>query len=230
MKFLTGLLGVMSGSMGGVTASHNRFGQYLRTRVTPVNPNTDRQQGVRSVFQALSNDWTNSLNAAERAAWNLYASIVVVKDAMGQDIYLTGYNHFLRSNCVALGGSVAQVDSGPTIFTLADSDETMTGTVDEAGQEISVAFNDALPWLDEDEALMQISMSRPANAGVDFVPPVSRIAGYLLGDSITPLTTPQVLDCPFGVAEGQKVIVTGRILRADGRLSGKFLNGSTVTA
>jgi hypothetical protein len=153
-----------------------------------------------------------------------------MKDALGQDIYLTGYNHFLRSNTVALGGSVAQVNTGPTIFTLADADETMVGTVDEAGQEISVAFNEALPWADEDDALMQISMSRPANPGVEFVPPVARVAGYILGDSVAAPTTPEVLPVPFAVAENQKVIVTGRILRADGRLSGKFQHGSVVTS
>ena len=230
MKFLQGLLGPMSGSKGGVTASHNRFGAYLRSMVIGVNPNTDRQQAVRSIFATLSYDWSNVLTSVERAKWNMYASIVVMKDALGQDIYLTGYNHFIRSNTVALLGAVPQVNAGPMIYTLADEDDTMVGTVDEANQEISVAFNDAMPWVDEDDALMQINMSRPANTGVYYVPPVNRVAGFILGDSTTPPTTPAVLDCPFPVAETNKVIVTGRILRADARLSGKFQKLSVVTA
>jgi len=73
-------------------------------------------------------------------------------------------------------------------------------------------------------------MSKPCNAGVNFVPPTARIAGYILGDAGTPPTTGEELDCPFPVIEGNIVQVTGRILRADGRLSGTFLDTSAVTA
>ena len=230
MKFLAGLLGALSGSKGGITASHNRYGAYLRHKAIPVNPNTDRQQAVRSIFQTLSNAWSNVLTSIDRGKWNMYGSIVTMKDKLGQDIHLTGYNHFLRSNSIALLGSVAQVNAGPTIYTLADADETMVGTVDEAAQEISVAFDDTLPWLDESGSLMMIAMSKPANIGCKYVPPTYRIAGFILGDSATPPTTPETMTCPFSVAEGQKVLVAGRIFRADGRLSSMFQKGTVVTA
>lgn len=230
MKFLETFAKSMSGSIGGITASHNRFGSYLRGRTIGVNPNSDRQQLVRSIFAALSHDWSNLLTPANRAAWNLYASNVAFKDALGQDIYLTGYNHFIRTNTVALLAAVPQVNGGPTIFTLADQDPAMTPTVDEAQQEISVVFDDTMAWLDEDGACMQISMSRPANVGIIYIPPVSRVAGYILGNGTTPPTTPATMDVPFPVAETNRVIVTGRILMADGRLSGEFQKSTDVTA
>lgn len=230
MKYRFGILGEGSGSIEGLTFSHNRYGPYVRAKVTGVNPNSARQQAVRSVWQALSNAWNSELSEAERELWRVYADSITVKDSLGRDITLTGYSMFMRTNTVALGGAVAQVNSGPTIFTLAQADETMVGTVDEAGQEISVAFDDTRAWAGEDEALMQIQMSRPVNASVSFIPPVLRIAGYLLGDSGTPLTSPQVLDVPFPVAAGQKVLVVGRVLRADGRLSNHFQHTTSVTA
>ena len=36
----TTIVGPLSGSFGGLTASHNRGGQYLRQRSTPTNPNS----------------------------------------------------------------------------------------------------------------------------------------------------------------------------------------------
>ena len=37
----------LSGSLGGIVASHNRFGSYFRQRTVPVNPDTADQQMVR---------------------------------------------------------------------------------------------------------------------------------------------------------------------------------------
>lgn len=230
MKYRYGIVGEGSGKLGGVVFSRNKFGSYIRPLVTGTNPNSPLQQAVRSVFQALSNAWNSELTEAQRELWRVYAAAVPVQDNLGQTMYLTGFNHFIRTNTVGLGGAVAQVNAGPSIFTLAQADETMAGTPSEAAQQISVAFDDTRDWVDEDEALMQISMSRPANASVAFVPPVLRIAGYILGDATTPLTSPQVFSVPFPVAEDQKVLIVGRVLRADGRLSNQFRYTTDVAA
>jgi hypothetical protein len=174
--------------------------------------------------------WSAELTQANRDAWNLYASNVTFKDSLGRDILLTGYQAFMRSATVAIGGEVVQPNAGPTIFTLAQADETMVGTVDETGQEISVAFDDARDWVDEDGALMQIQMSKPVSVGRTYIQPTYRIAGYILGNNSTPETSPVVLPVPFAVAEGQKVLVAGRILNADGRLSSHFLHTATITS
>jgi len=230
MKYQGVFIKGASGSLGGLVASHNRFGDYFRGRTIPVNPSSNRQQAVRSVFASLAWAWSNVLTDANRLKWNTYAGIVTVKDSGGNDIYITGFNHFIRSNSVALGGGVTQVNDGPLNFTLAEQDPTMSAVVDEATQKVTVTFDDTMVWCDEDDAVMQISMSKPCNAGVNFVPPTARIAGYILGDAGTPPTTGEELDCPFPVIEGNIVQVTGRILRADGRLSGTFLDTSAVTA
>ena len=41
-----------SGSLSGVTYSHNRGGAYTRNRSIPVNPNTVQQQAVRNAFSS----------------------------------------------------------------------------------------------------------------------------------------------------------------------------------
>lgn len=55
--------------IGGHVASKNRAGAYLRTKVTPVNPQSSFQSAVRSVFAAISQAW-GSLTQAQRNAWN----------------------------------------------------------------------------------------------------------------------------------------------------------------
>jgi hypothetical protein len=222
MKFLSPVYSQVTGSIGGITYSHNRYGYYSRTRVVPVNPSSSRQQAVRGNFLALANDWLNALTAAQRAAWNLYASNVTVKDKMGQDINWTGYNHFLRTNLVAVPGNVSQVNDGPTIFSLAEGDVTFAATISEATQLISVTFDTNLDWVGEDDALMQVSMSKPVSPGRAFITPQMRVSDFILGDSGTPPTSPQTMTAPWYVTETQQVIVEGRILRADGRLSNGF--------
>ena len=54
MKF-KGMIGSMfSGSSGGVTASHNRGGYYLRQRVVPSDPASTLQLKVRSAMTRTS--------------------------------------------------------------------------------------------------------------------------------------------------------------------------------
>lgn len=230
MKFTSSILSAASGSVGGSVYSRNRYGPYIRGRGIPVNPNTSRQQAVRAIFQTLVELWHGSLSAAQRTAWNLYASNVTVLDALGNPMNLTGFNHFIRTNTVALLGAVDRIDDAPTNFTLGPTDPSIVATVSEAAQTVSLAYNDELEWCDKDGALMQIAMSKPANGSVSFIPPTYRVAGYVLGDGVTPPTSPATPACPFVVTETQVVQVKCRILREDGRLSPPFLATSTVAA
>ena len=60
----------VGGSIGGATAARAKGGvDYLRARVTPTNPNTTRQQVVRTSLGLLSSAWRNTLSAAERLSW-----------------------------------------------------------------------------------------------------------------------------------------------------------------
>lgn len=231
MKFLQGpLVKGPSGSLGGTVFSHNRFGYYVRDKVTGTNPSTPLQQAVRNIFQNLAWAWANALTEVQRIAWNLYATSVVMKDALGEDIYLTGFNHFIRSNSVLLGIPLARVDAGPTTFTLADTDPTIVATLSEATQLISLTFDDAMLWVDEDEAAMQVQMSIPQGIGRSFLLPRFRIAGYMEGDSVTPVTSPQTFPAPFAITEDQKLMVQCRIVRADARLSPPFRDTASVAS
>lgn len=220
----------MSGSYGGQTFSRNRYGAYVRSRTTPVNPNSSRQQIARGIFQFVAEKWTSGLTEVQRAAWNLYGSSVAMTGKFGDTIYLSGFSHFLRSNCSRLKAGIVDVQAGPTSFLLPEADATFTPTVSEATQLISIVFDTNLAWVDEDEAFMSVQMSAPHNIGRDFIGGPYRYAGVIEGDSVTPPTSPQTVAVPFAVVQNQQVIVRARIGRADARLSEFFQLHATVGA
>jgi len=98
MKFTPGIaVGAMSGSIGGSTASHNRYGTYFRTRAVPTNPNTSAQQNVRSRLATFSALW-QTLTESQRLAWNNYAEENPIIDALGAAQVLTGQAAYVGIN------------------------------------------------------------------------------------------------------------------------------------
>lgn len=57
------------GKLGGHVASKNIGGAFLRTKVTPANPQTTDQQNVRNSFGTNSQAW-RGLTESQRLAWN----------------------------------------------------------------------------------------------------------------------------------------------------------------
>lgn len=116
MKYVGALVGTMSGSMGGATASRNRGGQYLRQRVVPTNPGSTRQTMIRNYMSGAVTAW-NSEDAAVRAAWATYAANVPTTDSLGNTIYLTGQQMYIRgwTSGMMVSQAVAPFDA-PTTF------------------------------------------------------------------------------------------------------------------
>ena len=219
MLYKASLAGEMRGSLGGVTASRNRSGTYLRQRAKPVNPNTPLQNAARVRMQNLSIDWTQTLTQAERDAWDEYAANVLGLNKLGDSINYTGINWYVSSNAFALQCGISRIDAAPTTFERAQAPEGLVVTASEASQELSVTFDTLEAWVNEDDAAMGVFMGLPQNAARNFFNGPFRFAGAILGDATTPPTSPQTIAVPFPIAAGQKLFVECKVLRADGRTS-----------
>lgn len=230
MLFKSGLTGEARGSLGGITAARNRYGLYFRQRVVPVNPNSPRQQFVRTVFQFLAFDWVNTLTQLQRDAWNLYGENVLLKNKLGDDIQLIGYSHFQRSNGAILAAGGTAVLDGPTNFSLPGADVTFAAAISEATQLISVTFDNTLGWANQDAGHMLVHMALPRAGSRDFIGGPTRVADAIDGDAITPPTSPATIAVPFAVAQTQKTEVLARIIEDDGRVSSLFRVTVTVAA
>lgn len=88
------------GKLGGQVASKNRAGAYIRTKVTPTNPQTASQSVVRSVFSALSKQWSEVLADSQRKKWNHAAGSgeFAKNDVFGNSRNPSGFNLFVGMN------------------------------------------------------------------------------------------------------------------------------------
>lgn len=222
MKFKSQVYTQVSGSIGGITYAHNAGGLYARGRAIPVNPNTSQQQTVRSLFAATGNAWQTVLTAAQRESWDDYAANYAVTDALGDTINLSGVAMYTRNNVARQQGGLARVDDGPTIFTGGPSDPTIAGAASEATQNLSITFNDALPWVDLDGAGMLVYVSRPQSPTVNYFNGPYRYAGTIEGDSVTAPTSPATIASPFTFVEAQVLHVRCQIVNDDGRIGPNF--------
>jgi len=227
MKFKSALVTQASGSIGGMTFSHNAGGMYIRARAIPTDPNTSLQQTVRSAVAQLVNVWANVLSAAERAAWNVYASNVPLTDAFGDPKNRSGINHFVRANTPRLQAAATRVDAAPVIFDLGEYTEPSVG-FDAAADEIDVVFDNTDAWANEDDSHMIVYCSKPQNPGVNFFKGPYQHAGIIDGDAASPPTSPAAISLPFSVTAGQKVFARIIVSRVDGRLGTPFRDGAVA--
>jgi len=221
VKFGGGII-QMSGSIAGNTYARNRYGNYVRARTKPINPNTARQVAVRSAVTFLTDRWSQTLTAVQRTAWNLYASSVAMKNKLGETVYLSGFNHYIRSNVIRKQVALAIIDAGPVVFELPAADPTYAITASEATQDISMTFDDGMDWADETGAFMISFAGKPQNPQRNFFAGPWKIFGVISGVTGTPPGSPAAQASPYVITELQRLWCYARILRADGRLSEPF--------
>lgn len=103
-----------SGSVGAVTSSRNRSGQYRRQRSMPTQPRTPAQVAARSRLSSQSAAW-RGLTDAQRASWNGFANSFTMVNSLGATISLTGHQTFCKINSVNLLNGDAVVTVPPAL-------------------------------------------------------------------------------------------------------------------
>jgi hypothetical protein len=125
-----------SGSYQGITSSRNRFGQYRRTRASPVQPRTVAQLNQRARMTTNAAAW-RGLTAAQRAGWADLGLSITRTDALGQTYTLNGFMTFCSVNNNRLDAGDAGVSDAPAIVTPVD---LVTVTVTLTAVAFSVAY------------------------------------------------------------------------------------------
>lgn len=226
MKVRFSILADASGSLGGLVASHNRGGQYLRARVVPTNPSSSAQVEMRTIFGNLASAW-QTLTLAQREAWTTYAINVPVTDSMGDPLTLTGQQMYVRNNSARVQAGLARIDDGPVIFAL-DSLNPVTVIGSETADNYSVTFDDTDAWVPEDGAGLLIYGSRELADTINFFKGPYRFQGIILG-AVAPPTSPDVsITSLFALTEDNVIYNRALSVRADGRISAVQLLGPNV--
>lgn len=236
MLFKSALLTQASGSVGGVTFSHNRGGMYTRARTIPTDPASEFQTELRASFGGLAAAWGSILTQAQRDAWDLYADNVTVTNPLGDQIKLSGQQWYVKANAprlqaalfLGVAASALRVDDGPTTFNLT----SLT-----AGQPTLTAPDGiSQPYVADESrtqngGLILVYQGRPQSSGRRFYKGPFRLAGVVVGDTTTPPTSPLVIadpDTPFTMTAGQVCATRVTASAPDARPSNPVLPGLVV--
>lgn len=149
-----------SGSIAGATHSHNRAGQYKRSRRAPVQPTgTGRRSTARANFGAASTGYS-SLTFSQQAAWQSYADAHPITDSLGQSIKLTGHQMYVAVNSQLLNVGQSQTNVPPVSSTVFAVGAVTFTAVSAAAITVTLGGNGAAG----DFAL--IAFTKPLSSGV----------------------------------------------------------------
>ncbi|MGH8489398.1 MAG: hypothetical protein ACREXS_11190 [Gammaproteobacteria bacterium] len=118
-----------SGSLAGQTSSRNRYGQYRRTRASPVNPNSANQVAARGRLTNLAQLF-RGLTEVQQAGWFNLGESMSRTDSLGQVYNLTALQAYVSVNSLHLAAGNARVDAAPALVAVAPLlTATITATV-----------------------------------------------------------------------------------------------------
>lgn len=227
MKYKSALVTQASGSLKGMTASHNRGGSYLRGRAIPTNPSTAKQSVVRGALRTLVNAWTSVLTALQRSQWKTYADNTPKTDTLGDSLLMTGQQAYIRGNAARIQASLPTIPTGPTTYDFGSfTPPTLTLTASSTTASL-VYQGGAAPdtWATEGtSSQMLLYTSPPQNGSKNFYKGPFQFAGKINGTA-----SPATITLPIaaGIA-GTKTFFKVTVVRSDGRLSGPFLGSGTA--
>lgn len=194
-----------SGKIGGHVASRNRSGAYLRTKVTPVNPQTSSQLSVRNRLSGISQGW-RSLTAAQRASWNQAVGDFAKTDVFGDLKNPSGFNLYqrLNNNLLNIGQSAI---SSPPLPTAVDYFTSLSLAAEDGTVAESLAITFA-PAIAADHSV-KVFATAPVSAGVNFVKSEYRQIGVLTNADTSPLDYLSEYQAKFGStgSAGQKIFI-----------------------
>lgn len=163
MKYVPSpLIGRLSKSAGSITAAYNKFGSYLRNRVTPTNPQSSFQNTVRGQFGDLATGW-RTLSDVQKEGWISLGTNMERQDSLGQTYTLTGLQAYISVNHNLQTTAQTLVTNAPALQ-LPDVPAVGTLTISAAGGTVSLAYT---PPADGEFVL--VFVSRPVSDGKMFL-------------------------------------------------------------
>lgn len=199
------------GKLGGQVFSKNRSGAYIRTKVTPSNPQTSAQAQVRSNLATLSAGW-NSLTAEQISQWNSSVDDWTSTDVFGDIKKPTGKNLFVKlglnclNNYLPINSSVPQKIEMPSLVGVSATLNNTTG---------ALIISD-LPEFEDGK--YQVEATPPVQMGVSFVKNKFRVIDSLSRSAAATENVTAFYEQKFGSAIGaQKVFFRIRPIGENGQ-------------
>lgn len=202
------------GKLGGQVFSKNRSGSYVRTKVTPVNPQTSFQQASRFLLGALSQAWSG-LTRAQIEAWNNAVNEWARTDIFGDMRNPTGKNLFTELNKNAVQAGYSQMTEPPA------KEEMPIVTLDKAI--LGIAANELEVELTGNAVghKLQFRATPTLSNGTTFVKDKLRVLGYVTGSATQTIDISSYYQTRFGLplTAGANVWLEMRVVLPKGQVS-----------
>lgn len=189
------------GKLGGHVYSKNRAGAYVRTKVTPVNPQTSSQVNARAILTQQSQDW-RGLTEAQRTAWNNAVNDFQRTDIFGDLKAPTGLNLFTRLNANILHAGGAVLTAPPAASSAPDY-VTFTAAASVGGGTFSIGF---APTPVPANTAYVVECTAQVSPGKNFLKNLYRIVQVFPAADATPTSIFAAYIAKFGALTlGQKI-------------------------
>jgi hypothetical protein len=160
------------GKIGGHVASKNRSGAYLRTKVTPSNPNTVAQSQARGILASLSQGW-GQLTDSQRLGWNDAVKEWGTTDIFGDIKNPSGINLFVKLNANLISVGFPQLSDVPKKMEVPSVIIT-SASLSISGDDLSINFDNSTA----NGVKVLVRATPTLSAGVSFVKSQFRVVGY----------------------------------------------------
>lgn len=228
MLLKSAIITAASGSVGGLTVSHNRGGMYMRARTIPTDPASATQVAQRGAMGTLASRWVGILSQAQRDGWKTYADQVPLTNALGDSQFVTPMNMYQRANALRVRAGITPVDDPPLIYTQTDVGGSIPSPSNFSGSTFDLSFDNVTEWAQITGGFLSVLVSTQRNLTINYFKGPYRLAGLVLGDTATPPTSPQSITSPFTYGGLGKVFIGCRPYAADGRVGPLFRSSGEI--
>lgn len=203
----------LRGSIAGQVHSRNTFGNYIRQKVSPVQPRTDRQLYVRNLFTSLSRRFSTILTDAQQEAWRQTAASNPVRDVFGDSIALTGINLYAQLNSLRLLQGLTPLDDPPPVEEVEGLTD-LTLNWDPATSTLTVGFApDPVPT----GRSLFVWATEPLSPGVAFVAHKLRLIAVFPAGSASPADITFTYTSRYGPPiPGKRIYVAAELVSVNG--------------
>jgi hypothetical protein len=226
VKF-TAVVADMRNKLNGSVFARNRGGAYVRTKVTPLNPQSVRQVAARNLLTSLAQGF-RSLSQEQITAWNEAVSQWQTTDIFGDLVSPTGLALYVRLNSNISNGGGSLI-SNPPAPTGADALTNLSLSADVGDDQFQIDFLPATVPSNHSLYIESTSMLSPginnANSRFRFI--------AVAGDSTaSPFDAYAAQTAKFGsLVAGQKVYVRCKLINIlTGEVSLALKASAIVTA
>lgn len=149
------LISEARGKESGVIFSRNSYGGYVKQKVSPVNPQTQYQQGQRALLGGAAQSWSG-LDEEEKQAWKELGQQMLRVNRFGDQTTFTGFNAYVKAyrNLTLIGAgplrkpAAVQVIPALTIeLVLTDVAISVNATPDPLGSDLYLVVDATPPIL-----------------------------------------------------------------------------------